>query len=362
MNDDLFSRRPWTSNFEGIAGMPAGMLGHFEASLLYHLAREAYRGYGEIVDAGAFLGASSYCLLKGLEDNAEVSGKVGRIHAYDLFQVWSEPGGTDAAMATWLEEVYRIKVAGYESTVGVYTGNLGPLARNVRIHPGDILQERWSGRPIEILFIDICKALPVWQHVLRIFFPSLINRVSLVVHQDWHHPWVPYLIVAQEALADYFELVVPKANDSTVFRLIDRIPERVLARVAAYEFSPEQERELMDRAIARFAEVGQSRYLRLAKAELLRLHGLTDEASRVIHETVGYHGEEMTPEDRAWFEANATGVATRLELQALGDAPSGFEAAYLAKYPDVVPGVEAGVFRSGHHHWFRHGRWEGRRV
>ena len=47
-----------------------------------------------------------------------------------------------------------------------------------------------------------------------------------------------------------FEIVVPKANDTAVFRLIDRIPERVLERVADYDFSPE-ETELMARSVAR---------------------------------------------------------------------------------------------------------------
>src|SRR3712207_3988236 len=76
-------------------GGPAGMLRRGEASLRHHLARDWYGGSGEIIDAGAFLGASSYALGRGLEQNPRVADKAGRIHAYGLFAVWREEGQTE---------------------------------------------------------------------------------------------------------------------------------------------------------------------------------------------------------------------------------------------------------------------------
>ena len=356
---DLFQRQPWNTEFAGIAGLPPGMLGHYEASLLYHLARDHYRGHGDIVDAGAFLGASSWCFTRGVAENVWIGNKGGRIHAYDLFQVWSEPGGNDAGMAAWLKEKYGVELASYESTVGIYAGNLGPFARHVRIHQGDILKEQWSGRPIEILFVDICKIKPIWLHLIRAFFPSLIPGISLVVHQDWHHPWLPYLHVGQEALAAYFDLVVPKANDTAVFRLIDRIPERVLERVASYDFGEDEEQSLMAQAVARFAGHGKASFVRLAQAELLRQHGRFDQASEVVHNAVVQAPEPMSKEERSWFEVHAASVAARIEADGMGEAPEAFEERYVAANPRLGDVTEGGHFRSGYHHWYRHGRWEG---
>jgi len=235
--------------------------------MLYHLARSYFRGYGEILDLGVFLGASSYCLAHGLEDNTIVAGKSGRLHAYDLFEVWHEEGQTDEQMAADLRRIFGVDLRPNESTLPIYMANLGHLARHVRIHAGDITKMAWSGRPIEILFIDICKTRAIWQHVLKIFFPSLIPGVSVVIHQDYHHPLLPFLHVAQERLSGYFEIVEPRANDSAGFLLVDRIPDRVLDEVAGYEFTPADELRLMDRAIERISENHQ---IQLAKAMLLR--------------------------------------------------------------------------------------------
>lgn len=359
MTDDLFAGQPWLTDFSGVEGLPPGMLGHPEASMLHRVARDYYRGYGEIIDAGAFLGASSFCLAKGLDENAAISRKSGRIHAYDIFQVWNEPGQTDADMANWLRNHYGIETAGYESTVGIYTANLGPLARHVRVHQGDFMKAEWSGRPIEILFVDICKTKALWQHVLRTLYPSLIPGVSLVIHQDWHHPSLPYLHVAQEALSDYFEILVPKASDSSAFRLVDRIPERVLEDVAEYPFSPGEEQRLIASAVRRFE--GNNRFVKLAQAELMRQQGRFDQASQIIHNTVAAHGEPVTEQESIYFRAWAGGLADRVERESGMPHPADFdEPAYMNANADVAGAVAAGHYRSGLHHWYRHGRWEGR--
>lgn len=335
--------------------MPSGMLGADEAALLFFIARDYYGGFGDVVDAGAFLGASSFCLAKGLGENQRVSGKPGRIHAFDMFQVWKEPGSTDQAVADMMRDIFGVEAANYESTLGVYMKNLGDYGREVSVHPGDILKQNWTGRPIEILFVDICKTLPIWQHVLKVFFPSLIPGVSVVIHQDWHHPWLPYLHVVQELLSDYFELVEPKANDTAMFRLVDRIPERVLDAASAYDYSAEEQMRLIDRAIERFA--GKSRFLKLAKAVLYLEHGMRDEASKILHQVALDHGEAITPDEESYFHGCASGVAERIECENITSPPGFSESDYLEAHPEIAAAVEAGVFRSGLHHWFRHGRW-----
>ena len=79
-----FQNPPWQLPGATVEGLPAGMLRSREASMLYHLARDYFSGMGDIIDAGAFLGASSFCLAKGLQDNQSIGATSGRIHAYDF--------------------------------------------------------------------------------------------------------------------------------------------------------------------------------------------------------------------------------------------------------------------------------------
>jgi hypothetical protein len=167
----LFTDKPWVKSQMEVQGMPAGMLGSMEGALLYFLARDYFKGYGELIDAGAFLGASSYCLAKGLEDNAGITTKSGRLHAYDLFELWREQETTDQFMAHELKRIFGLNLSENESTLHVYMANLGALARHVRVYRGDITSMSWCGRPIEILFLDICKNKRIWQHILKIFIP-----------------------------------------------------------------------------------------------------------------------------------------------------------------------------------------------
>ena len=329
------------------------MLGRQEALLLYHLARDHFLGYGEIIDAGAFLGCSAYCLSKGVEENSRIAGKSGRIHSYDLFQLWTEPGVDKDAMSDFLYHTYGVETAGQESTFHLFSANLGQLARHVRIHQGNILDKGWSGRPIEILFIDICKTKEIWQHVIKTFFRSLIPGLSIIVHQDWHHAALPYLHVAQEYMADYFEIVEHKANDSAAFRLIDRIPDNVLDNAAAYNFSAVEQIALIDRVIERFA--GRSRFLKLLKAEFLRRQGNPREALHLVEDTFDYHGESMSVDEAQYFAGNVDGVAMASSRDlAQITAAGNFDAnIYIENRPDIIAALGTGRFENAFHHYIR---------
>ena len=52
---------------------PKAMLSFAERATLFQLAKYCYRGRGEIVDAGAFLGGSAFSLGRGLLENPAVS-------------------------------------------------------------------------------------------------------------------------------------------------------------------------------------------------------------------------------------------------------------------------------------------------
>ena len=351
----LFTDRPWLQDQSSVEQMPAGMLGRQEAAMLHALARDYFRGYGEIVDAGAFLGASSWCLAKGLSENPSVEPAAGRIHAYDLFTVWRESGDSYGNMAEALERDFGLQLWPGESTLPRYFANLGGLARQVQVHAGDITAQRWGGRPVELLFLDVCKTLDVWRHVLKSFYPSLIPGVSVVVHQDWHHALMPFLHVAQEHLSEAFEVVEPRADSSAAFRLVRRIPEQVLAEACAYEFTLAEELKLLDRATARFDRAGAYE-MRLAKAVLLSGHRRFAEADAVLERLAA----EVNPDDtlQRFNLGAAANTLARNEAHAANTPRNFDEAGYLASRPKVRDLVARGHFVSGYHHHLLYGGGE----
>src|ERR1700721_2160076 len=75
--------KPWNLNpSEVSASDPLTMLNEEEVKMLRWLSANHYRGAGEIIDAGAFLGGSTVAFCKGLRD-ADWRGRI--VQSYDLF-------------------------------------------------------------------------------------------------------------------------------------------------------------------------------------------------------------------------------------------------------------------------------------
>ena len=187
--------RPWADAPipREVADVPT-MLGTDERALLYVLARDHVRGDGAIIDAGCFLGGSTIALASGLAENPRGGGS-RPIQTYDLFT---------------LEQTYIDSYPGLvgdipagESMRPRFEELLGPLLEYVAVNEGDICRRRWTGEPIEVLFIDICKSWAINDHVTREFFPALIPGHSVVIQQDLVHEWLPYLHITMGLFADH---------------------------------------------------------------------------------------------------------------------------------------------------------------
>ncbi|QEN88737.1 hypothetical protein FZC33_21610 [Labrys sp. KNU-23] len=354
-----FQNRQWLHDTSEVQDMPHGMLSKMEGAFLFYLCRDVYLGAGEIIDAGAFLGASAFCMAKGLERNDRITHKSGRLHSYDLFRVWQEEGESVEYMSDQLKKHFGISVADDESTFHVFFRNLGEYSRHIRIYPGDITQTKWSGRPIEILFNDVSKTLPIWRHVLRQFFPSLMPGISLVIQQDYHHPLLPWIHVVQEYLSPFFEVAESHVQDSAVFRLVERIPDRVLERISNYDFTLKDEIGMLDTAIKRLGD--DSGHVALAKAVLLGRSRRYDEAKEILDAIKGLL--PTTKDTKLNFSLFLASKAVTREEALHSALPAGFdERRYLEAHSDVAKAVQSGVFDSGYHHWLISGKYEGRSM
>jgi hypothetical protein len=218
------------------------MLSVEERQLLYVLARDYARGEGALVDAGCFLGGSTKALAAGYAGNRRAR-RGPPIHTYDLFAL-------DPSFVRDYPELVG-DVDG-DSTRPKFDAVVGPLLTHVEVHEGDICGERWTGGPIEILFIDVCKSWAINDHVLHEFFPALVPGRSVVIQQDLIHEWLPYLTITMGLLRDSFELVATVPWCSAVYLLTRPITADELP-ASLDGLPPERKLELFDLGCAPFS-------------------------------------------------------------------------------------------------------------
>ena len=290
MQSDLFLQRPWRTRQDAVADAPFGFLQMGESHLLYHLARDYCTGAGVIVDGGSFLGRSAYCFARGLEDRP-AGGPPIRIHCFDNFLV------NDTYTAHSIRERLGVELALGASTRFLFDRAVARVGSWIEVYEGDLLRIQWAPRPIEVLFVDVAKSKALGSRVLELFFPSLIPGRSIVVHQDYHHPWLPHIHVVMEYLAEYFEFVEPRIDESAAFLLKAPIPRERLAHAIAYPFSYPEQRALMDRALQRLPEDCRA-VVALARACLVGTNDRPAEMRRVVEEALASAG--AASQDPIW--------------------------------------------------------------
>jgi Methyltransferase domain len=241
---------------------PKGMLGSEERRLLFWATGHYFQGRGAIVDAGAFAGASAFCLASGLA-NSKFAHPLARVQSYDWFVAHDDPVAkhlTGAFTPTEIGANFR----------DVFEYQTGKYRERIDIHQGDFLELAAPPGEIEILFIDIAKTAELNAKVLLDYYPKLIPGVSLVIQQDFYQAWLPYIHTSMMLLDGYFDLVDPLvAGESRVWRLKEAIPLHVLKETVAATLSAEQNICLLDRAIT--AEKAPPVAIMIKAAKLLAL-------------------------------------------------------------------------------------------
>jgi hypothetical protein len=216
-------RRTWDSRFyhpPTQAALVPTMLTPEEGNMLSWLGEHYFRGEGDVVELGCFLGGSTVWLASGLER----SGRKWTLHSYDRFLI--DENNKERFL-------YR---AGYPRFDGqdmfpIFCKHIEPFAGNVTARRGDVERHPWQGGPIEILFIDLAKTVATHNFVLDSFFKSLIPGRSIVVQQDYLHHQTPWLIATMEMLHPKLELVSWARHHSVLFFCREAVTDRDLQRV-----------------------------------------------------------------------------------------------------------------------------------
>jgi glycosyltransferase involved in cell wall biosynthesis/SAM-dependent methyltransferase len=172
---------------------------------IYFDAGKHFQFRGTIVDAGCFVGGTTMSLVQGLMQNELLESNRdkldGLIRVYDLFCI------DDDYILGHLRKNYPGRdFDGEPSFLGVFEDNLREHTHLLDVRPGDVMRSGYDDtEDIEILGVDLCKALPVTDYVVRTFFPRLLDN-ALVIQQDFIHQYHPHIHLSMLLLDDCFEL------------------------------------------------------------------------------------------------------------------------------------------------------------
>jgi len=255
------------------------MISPAEQSLLFRLARDYYEGDGVIADAGVFMGASTRSFAAGLRLRADHcklrSRDVKPIQAYDQ-------AVCDETLADRINQFYDSNLKAGDSFLSRLRQNIGPCSGLTRLNEGDICLHA-PPQSCEILFLDVCKSLEINWHTVKSFYPQLIPGRSVLIHQDFIHPWLPWIHVTMGFFADYFEFIGISRFSSAIWLNTRPIVNPTFDPFLA---SGSELDRWFDQTASLLAEEVDQAFLSLARVQLLRVTGREDEAHRLFRSLV----------------------------------------------------------------------------
>lgn len=250
--------------------LPAGigsLMLQAERDILYSIAKNYYRGRGDIIDAGVFMGASTFCFARGLDHG----GRTGNIHSYEF-------GVVTPVMQKHAPKIGKIGADCRGYLTSLLRKSIGASFNAANLHFGDIREADYSGT-VEILFLDIMKEYNTYVKCNELFMSKLIPGRSLVIQQDFYWPMNWYIIASMEALSPYFE-VVDAAETSCVFLNTEAIPPEVILQDPLAGMSAAEILRLIDRAVDGATTVEQYLMLQLCAIDYMLHSDNLDTANR----------------------------------------------------------------------------------
>jgi len=289
-----------------------GMITLEERMALYALARHYYAGTGIIVDAGIFLGASTACFAEGLRRRGIAEGKL--IQSYDL--PVCEPVIAPLVAGYYKEGFWKKEDiqklgawetitagANYEAVLRAHLKDYEPL---IDLRLGDIRQTlAGEARPVEILFLDVCKNPSLNHHLVRETFPNLIAGHSVVVQQDFFHEHLPWIHMTMGYLKNHFTYL-GSVMTSAFFRCEKPIPPDLVESDLWQSSNGEQAVALFDAGLPDTMLPDQHYLVGLART-LMLLHYKGSETALNYLKTLkkpSYHEGGSLP----WHLVDAAGI------------------------------------------------------
>lgn len=248
-----------------------------------------FQGRGAIVDAGTLAGGTSVALAAGAI--ASSIQTLSNIHAFDMFEC-------DIHTPAFFKAEFNLDLTVGGNFRSVYEDMTCPFRRFITIHEGNLLNSEWSGEPIEILSLDVCKSWELADKAVELFLPHLVDG-AFILHQDYKTVWLPWIHVWMERLSKYFcRLYETPLGSTVVFQLIRPIPATELNALMSEVVTTSQAIALTRRAADQALTKETATFVELASVILLNKQS-HDRAVRLLEDIrITHHTREMT----AFFE------------------------------------------------------------
>ena len=211
----------------------AAMTTDAERECYYRLAKEA-APKGEVVELGAWMGASTAYIAAGIRD----SGADRKAQVYDQFI--SKAGHIEKVKAFYdKNNIDKVPVG---PSLEVFKDNLGPLMQFVQPHQGKIEAMQWDRGPISLLVTDAPKRVPAISAVLMALRDAL-QPGAIMAWQDFcHFPSyeIPACLYRLRDHLEFVEAVVP--GTTLVFRVKSQwnLAEVTKAALSLSRWTPEE--------------------------------------------------------------------------------------------------------------------------
>jgi methyltransferase family protein len=246
VNTSAFLRDPLPA---ALASLPA-LVRPVEQQLLYNLARHHYSGRGEVVELGAFFGASTAALAAGLQDHASLAGR-RQVSTFDRF---------DCAAGSMFADLVRRYAAAHalEPLLNENDGRLDFFRCFEHVTRGyapwiaatraELSQLRWAGG-IELLHVDMPKTYAqLREAVLRTY--AFLLPSAFVVVQDFLYHWSAELIAATVAMMQRALLAPMDLIETSLVLRATRAPDAAdAAWLDAQMRDPQTVAALLDEAV-----------------------------------------------------------------------------------------------------------------
>ncbi|WP_432056960.1 hypothetical protein [Streptomyces sp. bgisy022] len=221
-------------------GLPYSQVSAWELRFLYLLGRHHLTGEDRLVELGSGGGGSTYALALGLRDSPVFDERTGRLHAYDFFRVGRGTFATEKFFDS------GEKPADDDSFLADFRGRLEPFLPFLEIHAGDLWRtsDPDDTSPVEFLHVDIAKTPRVFRCVAERFLTRL-RPGSVVLHQDFAGPRLPWLHHSTGALLPYIELSGPPIRSTLAFEVVRPVPGHVMRAIAEDAYTVDEKLELI---------------------------------------------------------------------------------------------------------------------
>ncbi|MDQ0599417.1 hypothetical protein QF037_003762 [Streptomyces canus] len=220
--------------------LPYTQCSAWELQFLYLVGRHHLTGRDRIVELGSGGGGSTYALALGLSESPVFDRKTGRLHAYDFFRV----GKGTFASEKFFDSGHRPEDD--TSFLDDFKGRLEPFLPFLEIHAGDLWQtsDPEDTSPVEFLHIDIAKTARVFRCVSERFLTRM-RPGTVVLHQDFAGPRLPWLHHSTGALLPYIEIAGPPIRSTLAFEVTKPIPADVLERITEDDYTVDEKLALI---------------------------------------------------------------------------------------------------------------------